>query len=152
MIIPQLHTLLQLCALSAMLVFLAMMIDLISGLYKAKIRGDARRSKALRRTAWKFITYEGAIVIASIIDVFIHLSKVLQFIKWDIFNDIPLITIMMGIFICIVEMLSIREKAKDKSSKHIAEAEHLLCQILEKDDIIKLLKRLAKIGEKKGTS
>ena len=42
-----------------LLVLMAMIIDLGSGLYKAKQRGELRSSEALKRTLTKFISYEG---------------------------------------------------------------------------------------------
>ena len=53
-------------ALVAMIVvLLAMIVDLFSGLRKAKVRGEYRSSEALKRTFTKFITYEGGMIIAS---------------------------------------------------------------------------------------
>ena len=46
-----------------MIVLIAMLLDLVSGLYKAKLRGEIRSSQALKRTITKFITYEGGMMI-----------------------------------------------------------------------------------------
>ena len=47
-------------AVMAMLVVLfAMSVDLVSGIRKAKLRGEMRTSTALKRTLTKFISYQG---------------------------------------------------------------------------------------------
>ena len=51
-----------------LLVLLSVIADLISGLRKAKRRGEARRSKALRRTVDKLCRYYNALFALSVID------------------------------------------------------------------------------------
>ena len=68
----------------AVIVFLAMMVDLGAGLYKAHLRGDARRSEALKRTGYKFLIYEGGILIASCVDLLIHMGKLYHIMGWNI--------------------------------------------------------------------
>ena len=53
-------------------VILAMMIDLVSGIYKAKQRGEVRTAYGLSRTVSKFILYCGSAIIAAMIDLMIH--------------------------------------------------------------------------------
>lgn len=115
----------------AVIVFLAMMVDLAAGLYKAKIRGDARRSEALKRTGYKFLIYEGGILIASMVDLMIHMGKMYLILGWDIAWGIPFVTILMGIFWCVVEFLSVREKADEKIHSDISKAERLAAQLLK---------------------
>ena len=67
-----------------LIVFFAMMIDLASGLRKAKIRGELRSSQALKRSITKFITYEGSMIIALGVDMLIHMSKLAQMFGLDI--------------------------------------------------------------------
>lgn len=119
------------CSIIAVVVFLAMMVDLVAGLYKAKIRGDARRSEVLKRTGYKFLVYEGCILIASFVDFLIHIGKLYQILGWDIALGVPFMTIMLGIFWCVVEFLSVREKADEKVHSNIAKAEKLASVILQ---------------------
>lgn len=124
-------------AFVAIIVFIAMMVDLGSGLYKAYLRGDARRSEALKRTGYKFCLYEGTILIASGVDVMIHMARVSQWFGWEIIYNIPLITIILGIFWCVVEFLSVREKADEKTHSDIAKAEKMAAAILKIVDAIR---------------
>lgn len=125
------HHMMLFIAIVATIVFLAMMVDLAAGLYKAKLRGDARRSEALKRTGYKFCLYEGSVLIASGIDVCIHIAKMYLWFGWDMVFGLPLITLGMGIFWCVVEFLSVREKADEKTHSDIAKAEKLATQILK---------------------
>lgn len=124
-------------AFVAIIVFIAMMVDLGSGLYKAYLRGDTRRSEALKRTGYKFCLYEGTILIASGVDVMIHMARVSQWFGWEIIYNIPLITIILGIFWCVVEFLSVREKADEKTHSDIAKAEKMAAAILKIVDAIR---------------
>lgn len=121
----------------AVIVFLAMMVDLAAGLYKAKVRGDARRSEALKRTGYKFLIYEGGILIASMVDLMIHMGKMYLIFGWDMAWGVPFVTILMGIFWCVVEFLSVREKADEKIHSDISKAEKLAAQILKIVETIK---------------
>ena len=115
----------------AVVVFLAMMVDLAAGLYKASLRGDARRSEALKRTGYKFLIYEGSILIASCVDLLIHMGKLYHILGWDIAWGVPFVTILLGIFWCVVEFLSVREKADEKVHSNIHKAEQLASVILK---------------------
>ena len=90
----------------AVIVFVAMMVDLTAGLYKAEIRGDARRSEALKRTGYKFLIYEGGILIAAMVDFMIHMGKLYLIMGWQMAWGVPFVTILMGIFWCVVELVS----------------------------------------------
>jgi uncharacterized membrane protein len=115
----------------AIVVFVAMMVDLAAGLYKAHLRGDARRSEALKRTGYKFCLYQGSILIAAGIDLCIHLAKVYMWFGWSMVYGLPLVTIMLGIFWCVVEFLSVREKADEKTHSDIAKAERMAKALLK---------------------
>lgn len=116
-------------AVVAMVVFLAMLIDLMSGLYKASLRGEVRRSEALKRTGYKFALYEGTILIAAGVDLLIHIAKFPLWFGWDMVYGIPLITIALGIFWCTVEFLSVKEKADEKTHDHMRETMKLASEI-----------------------
>ena len=124
-------------AMIAIIVFVAMMVDLGSGIYKAYLRGDARRSEALKRTGYKFILYEGSILIAAGVDAMIHMARVPLWFGWEMVYNVPMITILIGIFWCIVEFLSVREKADEKTHSDIAKAEKMATAILKIVDAIR---------------
>lgn len=115
----------------SLIVLVAMIVDLAAGLYKAHLRGDARRSEALKRTGYKFCLYQGTILIASGIDMLIHLSKLYMWFGWDLVYNLPLVTIALGIFWCFVEFLSVREKADEKTHSDIAKAERMAKALLK---------------------
>lgn len=122
---------LMVISIVAMVVFVAMMVDLAAGLYKAHLRGDARRSEALKRTGYKFCLYQGSILIAAGIDLCIHLAKVYMWFGWAMVYGLPLVTITLGIFWCVVEFLSVREKADEKTHSDIAKAEKMAMALLK---------------------
>lgn len=123
-------------AIMAMLiVFFAMMIDLASGLRKAKIRGELRSSQALKRSITKFITYEGSMIIALGFDMLIHMSKLPKMFGLDIVYGVPVITCLVGMFLLAVEFMSVREKADQKTKKEMSDAAALLSRMLENDNL-----------------
>ena len=63
--------------LSMVVVLFAMIIDLISGLMKAKQRHEVRSSYGLKRTLNKFIMYEGGMLIAAGVDLVLLNDEVL---------------------------------------------------------------------------
>ena len=115
----------------SLIVLFAMIIDLAAGLYKAHLRGDASRSEALKRTGYKFCLYQGTILIASGIDMLVHLSKLYLWFGWDLVYNLPLVTIALGIFWCFVEALSVKEKADEKTHSDIAKAERMAKALLK---------------------
>jgi len=128
-------------AIMAMLiVFFAMMIDLASGLRKAKIRGELRSSQALKRSITKFITYEGSMIIALGVDMLIHMSKLPQMFGLDIVYGVPVITCLVGVFLLAVEFMSVREKADQKTKKEMSDAAALLAKMLENDNLKEVFK------------
>ena len=121
----------MLVSVVALIVLMAMAVDLAAGLYKAHLRGDARRSEALKRSGYKFRLYQGTILIASGIDLLIHISKLYLWFGWDMVYNLPLVTILLGIFWCFVEFLSVKEKADEKTHSDIAKAERMAKALLK---------------------
>lgn len=129
----------QFAVIGYILVMIAMTIDLVCGIRKAKIRGEYTNSTALSRTITKFVTYEGAMLIATGVDVFIHVGRIWELTGWEILLGVPIITCIAGIFIMIVEWISIREKADEKTKKDMRTAAEvagkLIAQALDKDEL-----------------
>ncbi len=117
----------------SLFVIIAMVIDLVSGLIKAKQRGDMRTSFGLRRTVMKFITYEGGVMIAVMIDVMIHFSRLLVLIGLSPIVGFPVITCIISIFLCFIEYLSIREKADEKTQRMMLRGTKLAMTVLDKE-------------------
>ena len=76
----ELMSMLSIIVVVCIIVILAMTIDLISGLNKAKQRGEIRSSWGLKRTLNKFIMYMGSLLIAGSIDVLLNLSHIYKLI------------------------------------------------------------------------
>lgn len=130
--IAGLRDLLLMIAFSCMVVLFAMIIDLASGLYKAHIRGDARRSEALKRSAYKFLTYEGAMLVSACIDILMHFARFFSLVGLQALESVSVFTILIGIFLCIVELLSIRENADKKTHAQMSKVEKAAAEISSK--------------------
>lgn len=117
-----------------------MSIDLASGLYKAKLRGELRTSQALKRTLSKFIAYEGGMLIASGVDMLIHMSKLVQLFGLNTIYGVPVVTCLVGVFLLVVEFISIREKADNKTKKEMKNAAEILSSLLANDTFKDALK------------
>ena len=145
-ILKELQLMLVIFAVAYIIVFIAMMVDLAAGLYKAHLRGDAHRSEALKRTGFKICLYEGTMLIASGVDVLIHISKLFHWFGWELTYGIPLVTIAVGIFWCVVEFLSVREKADEKMHSTISRAEKLAKQVFSREELVEILADAIKNG------
>lgn len=120
-------------AVLCLLVVVAIGIDLVSGWRKATVRGEQHTSYALSRTITKLLLYEGSMVVMGCIDVAIMLCHITDVLGADMIRDVPFMSGISCIFICLVEMRSIYEKASDKSRKHIKDAAEMLVHVLNKD-------------------
>lgn len=119
------------------LVFLAILADLWSGVRKAKSMGKARTSYGLRRTVEKMLKYYNLLIILSIIDC----MQIVCVWYLDTYYEfsipmIPLITIIGAIGIGLIELKSIYEKADDKEIRRITELTGNI--ISNKDDLKKI--------------
>ena len=126
-----------------LLVLVAMIIDLGAGLFKAKQRGDLRTSDALRRTLSKFISYEGGLMIATMADIFVHFCKFYQIIGLNLLLGVPVVTLLVGLFLLIVEFMSVREKADQKTRKQQERVAEIIASLISKEDVLELI-RIAK--------
>lgn len=124
----------QVC-LAAFIVFVAMAVDLASGLYKAKIRGEVRSSWGLKRSVQKFILYEGAVLIAGGIDVLFLTCRVMQLVGCNVLNGVAIFTGFIAVLLCIVEIWSLREKADEKTRKDINRATELIESLIDKRQV-----------------
>ena len=124
------ENMLAVVVVAMVIVLFAMSIDLASGLYKAKLRGELRTSQALKRTLNKFITYEGGMLIAAGVDMLIHLSRLASLFSLESIYGVPVVTCLVGVFLLVVEFISIREKADRKTKKDMNDAAELLSKLL----------------------
>lgn len=122
------------------IVLVAMMLDLVSGLNKAKQRGELRSSQALKRTLNKFIAYEGGMLIAAGVDALMHMSQLVSLFSLDAIYGVPVVTCLVGVFLLVVEFISIREKADKKIKTQMNDAAKLLTEILQNDNLKELIR------------
>ena len=141
---------LMVVVLAMIIVVLAMTVDLVSGLIKAKQRGEIRSSYGLKRTLNKFVLYEGGMLIAAGIDLLIHLSHLLQLFPLKAIEGVPVITLVVGIYLLIVEALSVREKAGQKVRDDMRKAKELLEKVITKEDIADILSEVIERRSKDG--
>lgn len=115
------------------LVFCAVVADLVSGLRKARRRGEARRSKALRRTVEKLATYYNALAALTVIDAMLMAAVVYLRVAcgYDNVPLLPAMTLLGSIGIAIIEVKSIYEKAEEKEQRNFDDAAHMLAQCLK---------------------
>jgi hypothetical protein len=97
------------------LVFIAIMADLWSGVRKAKKNGVARTSYGFKRTVDKIARYYNVMLALTVVDAMqmVSLWYLEQFYGWK-FPMFPFITLAGAIGICLIEIKSIYEKAEDK--------------------------------------
>lgn len=136
---------------ACIVVSLAMIIDLGSGLMKAKQRHEIRSSWGLKRTLNKFIMYEGGMLIAAGVDLLIHFSHLLQLFHLDLIYGIPVITCFLGIFLLMVEFLSVREKADEKTKTEIARATEVASKLISTDDLAEAIAKAIELNKRKSS-
>lgn len=123
-----LHALIISICMAAILI--SMTADLITGIQKAKQRGEATTSKGLKKTATKAEKYFLPFMVTVCID----------FIS-SVFIPMPVFSMLWAAYCCLCEWKSVREAVWQK--EEIAQQERTLRVLIEnKDDIIKLIKDL----------
>ncbi|MCM1223966.1 MAG: phage holin family protein [Lachnospiraceae bacterium] len=130
---------LSVVVLACFIVLCAMIIDLISGLAKAKQRGEIRSSWGLKRSLNKFIMYEGGMLIAAGIDLLMHASHVYYLFKLEAIYGIPVITCLLGVFLLVVEFMSVREKADEKTRTELSRVADLAGKMVHKEELVDAL-------------
>ena len=146
-ILTEIRGMLQVAVLAGIVVFIAMIIDLIAGVHKAKLRNERRRSYLLSRTLYKFIQYEGGMMIAVGMDLLIHFAHIKQLFGLETIKDVPIVTLLVGVFLLGVEWLSLREKADEKMDKDFKKTWAELSKILSKKELQDLLLKRLKDAE-----
>ncbi len=133
------ENMLAIVVLACFIVLCAMIIDLISGLVKAKQRGELRSSWGLKRSLNKFIMYEGGMLIAAGIDLLMHTSHLYQLFTLEAIYGIPVLTCLLGVFLLIVEFLSVREKADQKTRTEMSRVAELAGKMVRKEELVDAL-------------
>lgn len=132
-------------AVVAIVNLVAMMVDLGSGLYKAKLRKELTTSFGLHRTTIKAITYLGSVLIGYGIDVLLHMGRAWQLVGWDLLVGVPVVAILIGAFNCVVELVSVREKASSKADKRAMGQLVAIIKTFSRDEVRRMLEAVGKI-------
>lgn len=138
---------LSVVAVVMVIVLLAMVIDLLSGINKARQNGKMRTSWGLKRTVSKFIMYEGSLLIAAGVDVLLHASHLYDLLHLDAIRGVPFVTCLVGVFICMVEFMSVHETADTKTKKEWAETARLIGQVVARDELVDVIKDAIKASQ-----
>lgn len=133
------QNMLQIIAICILLVSAAMILDLIAGLHKAKQRGEIRSSWGLKRTLSKFISYIGGLLIAGGVDILIHCCKLFKVFHLEVLYGLPVFTCLIGIFLLVVEFLSVREAADEKTKTEMSRVAKYATKIVNKDELVEAL-------------
>lgn len=124
---------------ACLVVLVAIIIDLCSGWAKASARGVAHTSYALKRTANKFMLYEGSMAIALGVDVLTRMSRLKALLGVDVLDGVPFVTCMMGIFFLVVEFMSVREKADEKMKAEMGKVTDITKQMVSRAELVDAL-------------
>lgn len=135
----------RITAVVTIVVVVAMGIDLASGLYKASLRGETKTSFGLQRTTLKCITYLGSVLICFGVDVLLHMGRLWEAIGWNWLVGIPVFAIIIGIFNCVVELFSVREKADSKADKRALKNVMAIIKGLRQSELTEIIEALDRI-------
>ena len=121
-----------LITLASALMIVAMVVDLMFGVYKARQLGEATTSTGLKKTCEKARKYFSPFAVLVCIDL---LSSVI--------SPIPAFSLLWSSYCIFCEFISVREKAWQKAE--MRKQERTMSIILEnKDDIAKMIAELIK--------
>lgn len=132
-------------AFCALAVLMAVAIDLGSGLYKAKQRGEVRTSYAYSRTTMKLITNEGAVIIMAMMDVLLFYGHLWDVLHLGVLHSVPVFTVITSVWMCFVQAVSVRENADSKSDEHAKRQLVAIIKTLSSKDVQTILEAMGKV-------
>lgn len=117
-----------------LLVAIAIVIDLFSGVRKARERGEVRTSYGFKQTVNKVVLYYAFMLFALMFDCI-----------GMFFYPLPVVTFVCAAFLIFIEGKSVFEKAHDKDKRKFTKSVEELVILLEnREDLIKGLSELVK--------
>ena len=117
-----------------LLVAIAIVIDLLSGVRKARERGEMRTSYGFKQTVNKVVLYYAFMLFALMFDCI-----------GMFFYPLPIVTFICAAFLIFIEGKSVFEKAPDKDKRQFTQSVEELALLLEnREDLIKGLSELIK--------
>ena len=112
--------LLGIVAAEYILVLLAVLADMVSGIRKARARGDATRSRALRRTVDKLARYYNVLIVLSVVAASLkNAGFFARAVEGLDVPTLPLHTPLGRVRIAAIEVKSVFEKSSVKEKEDI---------------------------------
>ena len=145
-------TMALLVGVAAIAVVIAIMLDLASGLRKAKLMGEARSSYAYERTTTKLMRNGSVVLIMAMIDLMLFFGHLWEIIGLDLLANVPVVTFTASAWMCFVQAVSIREKAEDKAERKSAATLKQLADVLTTEQIQALLNKIQSKSESDGNA
>lgn len=118
------------------LAFICVMLDLRSGVRKAKAAGIYRSSRKYRRTVEKLQQYFGLLTLVTVVDIMLALGIALLGFRLPIF---PYLTFVGALIVGLIEGKSIFEKSSDKDKANIQDAVEDLAKLAKNRDVADFL-------------
>jgi hypothetical protein len=134
---PELIKVLTITLFFYVLVLVCIFADLISGIRKAKKRGEARTSKGIRMTVEKTISYYLFLIVFTVLDIVSVICCVHSLIGVPI---APYFTGLGTIIVAIIEVISIFENADKKTKKKIDQVSDIVTNVIKDEKIIGVIK------------
>ena len=131
-----------LVGVAALTVVVAIMLDLASGLRKAKLLGEARSSYAYERTTTKLMRNGSLVLIMAMIDLLLFFGHLWELVGLSLLSNVPVTTFIASAWMCFVQAESIREKAEDKAERKSAATLKQLAEVLTTEQIQALLSKV----------
>lgn len=130
---------LELVMIMWVVVLIAIIIDLIAGVRKARQLGEATTSQGFKRTVNKLVQYYGLLSFAFLFDI---LASIVE--------PLPYFTALASIFLVFIEAKSVYEKAEEKDRRKMSKEADKLVTILEnRGDVLKAIAEILKKEEEK---
>ncbi|MGM9833672.1 MAG: phage holin family protein [Candidatus Limisoma sp.] len=128
-----------------LLVLLAIGGDMVSGIRKARSRGECTRSSALRRTVDKAATYYNLLVVLTVVDA-MQITAVLLLRNIESYDlpTIPLFTLIGSVGMACIEVKSIFENANKKRQNDVAEILNAIEKLSHSESVKELLRACLK--------
>ncbi len=145
-------TIALLVGVAAIAVVIAIMLDLASGLRKAKLMGEARSSYAYERTTTKLMRNGSVVLIMAMIDLMLFFGHLWEIIGLTLLSNVPVITFIASAWMCFVQAESIREKAEDKAERKSAATLKQLADVLTTEQLQALLNKIQSKSESDGSA
>lgn len=135
-----------LAGIICIIVLCAITWDFIVGWRKAKVRGEARTSYAMSRTATKLVTYYGAMGVGFSIDLLLNIGQLWAILGIERLAHVPIVLTLISVFLCIVELVSIQESADTKLKKRMEKAGGIVMTAAGKVEIAKAIAEAIKMA------